>query len=369
MVLQCSPSKSEHHCESAAIFSSIAVSPSVFFVAFKGAFARSVDDQDGDFGWNLNLCLQLLCFSAPLYQSIRLYGFAYTFYRRCSLPTIRAYRRALTFWPHPVASVVSFPPPPYALGGNIDACCRLVFIVVCEARVLYFLPALFLLLGVLIFPRRSSLRICPSQWGIPATTTVMTRSDVVNHWLPHWRSREGSPAHLGRFCLTSFSSCSDRTCPHQGPTVLEPRSRAPANRYVPLEPLFFSLSRCTCPNGSTVQRPPSWHCSLGDIFPLLANFFLICFSACFVPKIQRNRPPSWLLAARPDRAVHWPSPLLRPPEYSRLCGSTCQTWVLRFQPELGFTLHSMHRPFRVNPLSCFSASPLFFRAKVFASCT
>ena len=95
-------------------------------------------------------------------------------------------------------------PPPYALGGNMDACCRLVFIVVCEARVLYFSPALFLLLGVLIFPRRSSLRVCPSQWGIPAIVTVMTRSHVVGQWLPHWRSSEGSPAHFGRFCLTPF---------------------------------------------------------------------------------------------------------------------------------------------------------------------
>ena len=101
---------------------------------------------------------------------------------------------------------------PYALGGNMDAP-RLGYCLFFARTGFFIVLALSLLLGVVVFPRRSSLHISPSSWGIAATTTVMTLH-IVDYCFPVEIPRRshisGSVLALQPFVDSSFeplSSC------------------------------------------------------------------------------------------------------------------------------------------------------------------
>ena len=113
-----------------------------------------------------------------------------------------------------------------------------------------FVVGLSLLLGILVFPRMSSLHVSPSHLVLRHSSyCYRVRSPVVAHWLgienPPLKSRVTGPLptlqSICRFSLAS-ASLSGCTCP-QGLTVLGLRSSFVANGSVPLDHFvlhFFS---------------------------------------------------------------------------------------------------------------------------------
>ena len=184
------------------------------------------------------------------------------------------------------------------------------------------------------------------------------RSHVVDHWLhaedPPIRSHVSGPVptlqSIWWFSLAS-TSLFGRTCLQELP-VLGLRFSFVANGSIPLYHVFLPFfSRHPCPYGPTTLTPVL----VLQLTSIISLDLCSCFFSAYLPIGVNDTGLNRGFTARPDCAVHRPSPLV--PRFSLALLTYLSQGSHALTP---VWLRSLYRSFSVDPLSCYLFGDIAF---------